>query len=159
MNNFIRKTDSYKVTHWKFIDPDVQHAYSYFESRGGIFSGTVFFGAQMQPMKHSKRLWDVNGKQKLTLPFPKIPWGFISLICVGLIAATFMAFAISSCECEPSVKSGGYVVMKHSTLTDTLLVRRYIVTDCGEPNKVQLVRKNGSSFTVYETEVNAVRKN
>ncbi len=52
MNNFMLKTDSYKASHWMFLDPAVQYAYSYFESRGGIFSGTVFFGAQAQLMKH-----------------------------------------------------------------------------------------------------------
>ncbi len=117
------------------------------------------FKYEEEPMKHSKRLYDVDGKQKLTLPLPKIPWKFISIIGGGLLLGTMLASVISSCECGPFIESGGYVVLKHSTVTDTLLVRREIITDQGEPNKLELVRKNGSSFVVYTTEVNAVRKN
>lgn len=44
--NFLLRTDSYKFTHWKQYPPDTQHIYSYFESRGGMFPNTVFFGLQ-----------------------------------------------------------------------------------------------------------------
>lgn len=39
-------TDSYKITHWKQYPPGAQYVYSYFESRGGMFDETVFFGLQ-----------------------------------------------------------------------------------------------------------------
>lgn len=39
-------TDSYKITHWKQYPPGAEHVYSYFESRGGEFDWTVFFGLQ-----------------------------------------------------------------------------------------------------------------
>lgn len=39
-------TDSYKITHWKQYPPGTQRVYSYFESRGGVFDETVFFGLQ-----------------------------------------------------------------------------------------------------------------
>ncbi len=39
-------TDSYKITHWKQYPPGAQYVYSYFESRGGDFDETVFFGLQ-----------------------------------------------------------------------------------------------------------------
>lgn len=45
-NNLILMTDSYKVTHWKQYPPQTEKVYSYFESRGGEFKGTVFFGLQ-----------------------------------------------------------------------------------------------------------------
>ena len=45
-NNIILSTDSYKVTHWKQYPPKTEKVYSYFESRGGQFDGTVFFGLQ-----------------------------------------------------------------------------------------------------------------
>ena len=39
-------TDSYKITHWKQYPPETEKVYSYFESRGGKFDSTVFFGLQ-----------------------------------------------------------------------------------------------------------------
>lgn len=38
--------DSYKYTHWKMYPPKTETVYSYFESRGGLFKETVFFGLQ-----------------------------------------------------------------------------------------------------------------
>jgi nicotinamide phosphoribosyltransferase len=45
-NNIILLTDSYKVSHYKQYPPNTKTVYSYFESRGGMFSETVFFGLQ-----------------------------------------------------------------------------------------------------------------
>ena len=39
-------TDSYKLTHWKQYPRGIRRVYSYFESRGGLFPQTVFFGLQ-----------------------------------------------------------------------------------------------------------------
>ena len=39
-------TDSYKVTHWPQYPPGTSKIYSYFESRGGKWPQTVFFGLQ-----------------------------------------------------------------------------------------------------------------
>ena len=44
--DFVGRTDSYKVTHWKQYPPGTQKVYSYFESRGGVFDSSVFFGLQ-----------------------------------------------------------------------------------------------------------------
>lgn len=44
--NLILLTDSYKVSHWKQYPKGTSHVYSYFESRGGQFKHTVFFGLQ-----------------------------------------------------------------------------------------------------------------
>lgn len=46
MDNIILATDSYKVTHWKQYPLGTRAVYSYFESRGGKFNNTVFFGLQ-----------------------------------------------------------------------------------------------------------------
>ena len=40
----IFRTDSYKVTQWPQYPADMTELYSYFESRGGMFPETVFFG-------------------------------------------------------------------------------------------------------------------
>jgi nicotinamide phosphoribosyltransferase len=45
-DNPITKTDSYKASHWLQYPPDVASMYSYFESRGGRYPATVFFGLQ-----------------------------------------------------------------------------------------------------------------
>lgn len=44
--NLLLLTDSYKITHWKQYPPKTTNVYSYFESRGGMFDSTVFFGLQ-----------------------------------------------------------------------------------------------------------------
>jgi len=45
-SNPIMRTDSYKASHWLQYPPDVSSMYSYFESRGGRYHSTVFFGLQ-----------------------------------------------------------------------------------------------------------------
>jgi nicotinamide phosphoribosyltransferase len=51
-NNICIQTDSYKVSHWKQYQPDTERIYSYFESRGGRFDDTNFFGLQMILLCH-----------------------------------------------------------------------------------------------------------
>ncbi|KAK2168323.1 hypothetical protein LSH36_18g10059 [Paralvinella palmiformis] len=46
VDNILLVTDSYKVTHHYQYPPNTTHVYSYFESRGGKFEETVFFGLQ-----------------------------------------------------------------------------------------------------------------
>jgi nicotinamide phosphoribosyltransferase len=50
--NFLLRTDSYKFTHWKQYPPHTTGIYSYLESRGGMFSETVFFGLQYYLRKY-----------------------------------------------------------------------------------------------------------
>jgi nicotinamide phosphoribosyltransferase len=49
---FIRKTDSYKVTHWQQLPPKTTGLFSFFESRGGKFTETTFFGLQYILKRH-----------------------------------------------------------------------------------------------------------
>ncbi len=44
--NLILDSDSYKSSHFLQYPPNTQEIYSYIESRGGVFSETVFFGLQ-----------------------------------------------------------------------------------------------------------------
>jgi nicotinamide phosphoribosyltransferase len=44
--NLILDTDSYKASHWLQYPPGTEGMYSYFESRGGRWGETVFFGLQ-----------------------------------------------------------------------------------------------------------------
>lgn len=45
-NNIILLTDSYKVSHHVQYPKNTTNVFSYFESRGGLFTETVFFGLQ-----------------------------------------------------------------------------------------------------------------
>jgi nicotinamide phosphoribosyltransferase len=45
-DNLLLLTDCYKLTHWKQYPPKTTKVYSYFESRGGDYTETVFFGLQ-----------------------------------------------------------------------------------------------------------------
>lgn len=44
--NLLLLTDSYKISHYKQYPEGTENIYSYFESRGGMFSEVVFFGLQ-----------------------------------------------------------------------------------------------------------------
>lgn len=44
--NLVLDTDSYKASHWLQYPPSTTGMYSYFESRGGRYGSTVFFGLQ-----------------------------------------------------------------------------------------------------------------
>jgi len=46
IDNLVLTTDAYKQTHWLQYPPGTEHVYSYFESRGGVFPETMFFGLQ-----------------------------------------------------------------------------------------------------------------
>jgi len=46
LNNFILRTDSYKLTHWKQYPKGTTKIYSYLEARGGEYEKTLFFGLQ-----------------------------------------------------------------------------------------------------------------
>lgn len=52
MNNIILMSDSYKVSHYKQYPEKTETVYSYFESRGGRFPSTVFFGLQYYLKKY-----------------------------------------------------------------------------------------------------------
>jgi nicotinamide phosphoribosyltransferase len=44
--NFIELVDSYKVSQWNQTPPGTESMFGYFESRGGLFDNTCFFGLQ-----------------------------------------------------------------------------------------------------------------
>ncbi len=46
LDNICLLTDSYKISHYKQYPPGTTHIYSYFESRGGRYDSTLFFGLQ-----------------------------------------------------------------------------------------------------------------
>jgi nicotinamide phosphoribosyltransferase len=50
--NIALLTDAYKQTHWMQYPPGTQYVYSYFESRGGRFDSTVFYGLQILLKKY-----------------------------------------------------------------------------------------------------------
>lgn len=51
-DNIILLTDSYKVSHWKQYPPRTSQVFSFFESRGGEFPTTTFFGLSYIIQKH-----------------------------------------------------------------------------------------------------------
>lgn len=59
-DNFILRTDSYKLTHWKQYPEGTQKIYSYLEARGGDYEKTLFFGLQYY-------LKEYLGKVKITM--------------------------------------------------------------------------------------------
>lgn len=52
LDSIIMRTDSYKVSHWVQYPPGTEIVRSYFESRGGEYNETVFFGLQYYLRKY-----------------------------------------------------------------------------------------------------------
>jgi nicotinamide phosphoribosyltransferase len=44
--NLLLRTDSYKASHWLQYPPNTSRVFSYIESRGGLFTHSLFFGLQ-----------------------------------------------------------------------------------------------------------------
>ena len=59
-DNLILMTDSYKVGHWPQYPPETENVYSYFESRGGMYPQTVFFGLQYLIEKYLMKVPDMK---------------------------------------------------------------------------------------------------
>ena len=51
-SNLILMTDSYKASQWKQYPPGSSYLFSYFESRGGFYPETIFFGLQYYLKKY-----------------------------------------------------------------------------------------------------------
>lgn len=55
-DNLLLLTDSYKVGHWPQYPKGTTNVYSYFESRGGVYPSTVFFGLQYIMKRYLKQI-------------------------------------------------------------------------------------------------------
>lgn len=79
--NLILDTDSYKASHFLQYPPKTTAMYSYFESRGGRYGSTVFFGLQYLLKEYlSKPVSEVDVDAAATFfaehgePFPREAW-------------------------------------------------------------------------------------
>lgn len=100
--NIILLTDSYKVTHWKQTPPKTQNVYSYFESRGGKFPATKFFGLQyylkeylegqvitLDMIDEAERLFAKHfGNANL---FNRVGWEYIAITHHGMLPVSIKA--------------------------------------------------------------------
>ncbi len=85
MNNIILCSDSYKLSHYRQYPSGTEHVFSYFESRGGEFDNTVFFGLQYIIKKYLKGVVVTSEKieqaetisKKHGVPFNKEGWEYI----------------------------------------------------------------------------------
>ena len=80
-DNIILRTDSYKASHFLQYPPGTTRLLGYFESRGGLYGETVFFGLQYLLEEYlSRRVSEENVKEASTffaahgLPFPEEGW-------------------------------------------------------------------------------------
>ena len=51
-DNIILSSDAYKMTHWTIYPEGTETVYSYLESRGGKYPGTLFYGLQIYLIKY-----------------------------------------------------------------------------------------------------------
>jgi nicotinamide phosphoribosyltransferase len=71
MSNIVLLTDSYKASHYKQYPPKTEQVYSYFESRGGEFEDTVFFGLQYLLKKYLSKPVSMDDVEEATEVFGK----------------------------------------------------------------------------------------
>jgi nicotinamide phosphoribosyltransferase len=84
-DNPILRTDSYKASHFLQYPPKTTRLLGYFESRGGLYGETLFFGLQYLLEEYlSRRVTDVNVNEAASffaahgLPFPEEGWRTIA---------------------------------------------------------------------------------
>ena len=109
-DTIILLSDSYKVSHYRQYPPGTETVYSYFESRGGRFPQTVFFGLQYFLKRYlagkvvtSEKITEagLTFKEK-TGPFPSSrlrslePLGRLATACTGARATSFVAWRPSA---------------------------------------------------------------
>lgn len=87
LDNFLTRTDSYKVSHPDLYHPLTQRIHSYMESRGGKYSKTLFFGLQyyimrylagvqvtMEKIDKAEKFWNAHFGRKV---FDRKKWEYI----------------------------------------------------------------------------------
>lgn len=134
LDNLLLNTDSYKTSHSVQYPPDATGMFSYFESRGGAFDKTLFFGLQIllkeylaKPITEARireaaEFWRAHG-----VPFDAAGWRYILEAHGGYLPVTIRAVpegsvvpgrnALFTVECtDPRV----FWVASH---LETLLVR------------------------------------
>jgi hypothetical protein len=74
-DNIICATDSYKVTHFLQYPPGTTKVYSYFESRGGKFPETVFYGLQYMIKRCAHWGSEKIPRPRLDVPTPPLAAG------------------------------------------------------------------------------------
>jgi nicotinamide phosphoribosyltransferase len=84
-HNLILDVDSYKASHWLQYPPGTTHMYSYLESRGGLYTETIFFGLQFilkQYLTRRIELWMVDEAEAFFavhgVPFNAAGWRYIA---------------------------------------------------------------------------------
>jgi nicotinamide phosphoribosyltransferase len=136
LDNILLNTDSYKTSHFLQYPPDATGMFSYFESRGGAWDRTLFFGLQMilkeylsrpftpEHVREAGNFWQAHG-----VPFDEAGWRHILETHGGYLPVTIRAVpegsvvpgrnALFTVECtDPRV----FWVVSH---LETLLVRAW----------------------------------
>src|SRR6478609_8827136 len=84
-DNIILRTDSYKASHFLQYPPGTTRLLAYFESRGGLYGETVFFGLQYLLEEYlAQRVTEEDVTEAAAffkahgLPFPEEGWRVIA---------------------------------------------------------------------------------
>lgn len=130
MTNLILDTDSYKASHYLQYPPGTTSMFSYFESRGGQYDSTVFFGLQyylkeyltqfigIDKVREARDFFAEHGE-----PFNFDGWARISLDLKGRLPVRIRAVP------EGTVVPGGNVLMTvESTDPETFWVVSWLET-------------------------------
>lgn len=138
-HNLILDTDSYKASHFLQYPPGTQGMFSYFESRGGKFDKTVFFGLQyllkeflskpvtVEDVEEAASFFKVHGE-----PFPYEGWLYIAKELGGKLPIRIRAVPEGSVLPTHSVlmtvESTNTKVFWVVTWLETMLVRLWYPT-------------------------------
>lgn len=102
-SNFILDTDSYKASHWMQYPEGTTSTFAYFESRGGKYRETLFFGLQHLLKKHFSQPITQEMVQEAEiffkahgLPFNYEGWSYIANALEGKLPIRIRAVAEGS---------------------------------------------------------------
>lgn len=131
LNNICINSDSYKQSHFQFMEPDTTSVFSYTESRtGSKFPETVFFGLQMYLLNYLKKpvtLKMINDAEKFVtahgLPFNRKGWLYILEIHNG-----YLPVRIRSVDEGSVVPVGNALITVENTDPNCAWVSNFIET-------------------------------
>lgn len=142
-DNFIIRSDSYKMTHWMQYPEDTAVIYSYFESRGGESDHTVFFGLQYYLQAYLKNIVvtaeDIDEAEKFaenlfgnTRYFNRAGWEHIVNNCGGRLPIKIMAVpegsVVNLSNIMMSIENTDHNVPWLTNVIETMLMKVWYTT-------------------------------
>ncbi len=130
MRNLILNTDSYKTSHYQQYPANTRFISSYIESRGGVYSSTVFFGLQAFTKEYLSRpitTADIDEADAVCrahgVPFNRTGWEYIRDVYQG-----YLPLEIEAAPEGTEIPTGNVLVQVRNTDPNCAWLTSYVET-------------------------------